>query len=189
MASRLTTGALVARVLVLHRDAPILRVPFRMRGLGPKRWVLRLGRACACLSLGMFPNQGGAAVELYGRGFEVKRDYYNGENYASCLLARKDLQADPAEAEYDWRTARKVLERVRTELEASFKDETTRERKDYMWMLATMANVCYALGRSEATKSERDFYDLKPPRWAIDTFKDGKAALEKARISPAAAAV
>ena len=37
------------------------------------------------------------AVEFYGRGFQVKRDYYNGENYALCLVMRAAEQTDEDE--------------------------------------------------------------------------------------------
>ncbi len=123
------------------------------------------------------------AIELYGRGFEVKRDYYNGENYALCLDLRAAEQADQGESDYDRRTARKVRERVLAALQEALGDPVVRERTDYKWMIATMANTCYALGRADASAYEATFrgLDPAPEGWAIETFERGKAyALELA---------
>ena len=131
-----------------------------------------------------------AAIEYYGRGFEIKRDYYNGENYAACLEQRAAVQTDAGEADYDRRTAHKVRERIVTSLRAAFAQPTTRERPDYRWMLATMANCLYALDRREdAAAYEAQFRSLKetPAAWEIATFDDGKAralSLAARRVTP-----
>jgi len=124
------------------------------------------------------------AIELYGRGFEVKRDYYNGENYALCL----DLRAarlettSPDDALYDRLTARKARTRIYEVLLAAFADRATVERPDYKWMLATMANVLYALGKNdEAATYETRFRNLdpKPADWEVKTFEDGQKYARK----------
>ena len=119
------------------------------------------------------------AIEFYGRGFELKRDYYNGENYALCLdLRAKALDAEsPDDALYDRLTARKARAKIYESLVASFADPAASERADYKWMLATMANVLYALGNEvEAVTYEDRFRKLQPPpgAWEIGTFEDGK---------------
>jgi hypothetical protein len=122
------------------------------------------------------------AVELYGRGFEVKRDYYNGENYALCLdlRARENQTTSPEDARYDRETARRVRARVVELLQSAFADPSTVERGDYKWMLATMANVLYALGRgNEASGYEKSFRDLPLAQWEIDTFGGGKKYAEE----------
>lgn len=117
-----------------------------------------------------------AAIELYGRGFEVKRDYYNGENYAVCLDLRAGARAAtaPDEALYDRMTARKVRARVEELLVEAFKDPAVTERSDYKWMLATMANTLIALRRdAEAEAYERQFRALAVG-WEIETFEGGQ---------------
>ena len=116
------------------------------------------------------------AIELYGRGFEVRRDYYNGENYALCLRARADLQADAAEAEYDRRTAQKVVARVVASLEPQLRRRETTHRSDYHWMLASLSIASYALGRqSAARKFEKAFLaDRRVLPWMRETFANGK---------------
>ena len=119
------------------------------------------------------------AIDLYGRGFEMKRDYYNGENYALCLDLRARAQdaSAPDDALYDRLTARKARARIYDILLAAFADRATPERADYKWMLATMANVLYALGKeAEAAEYETRFRGVEPApaNWEIQTFEDGK---------------
>jgi len=128
------------------------------------------------------------AVELYGRGFEIKRDYYNGENLALCLDLRAREQKDPDEAAYDRLTARKARVRIVEGLRVSLAAPSAPDRPDYKWMLATMANTLYAMGQTEDAKTfEQSFRTLsKPPaQWEIDTFDGGKKyALELAQVVP-----
>lgn len=122
-----------------------------------------------------------AAIELYGRGFEVKRDYYTGENYALCLDWRAARQADPTEAAYDRTTARKVRERVVGSLQAALSEKSAPERSDYRWMLATMSNTLRALARDGADAYEGQFRRIAPPG-DVRTFEEGKHyALQLAR--------
>jgi hypothetical protein len=122
------------------------------------------------------------AVDLYGRGFEVKRDYYNGENYALCLdlRARENDVTSPADARYDRETARRVRARVHDILLTAFSDPTTVERPDYKWMLATMANVLYSQGKAdEGSKYEERLRALPLADWEIETFEGGKTYAEE----------
>jgi hypothetical protein len=128
-----------------------------------------------------------SAIDLYGRGFEVRRDYYNGENYAICLDLRAPTHSDAAESTYDRTTARKVRLRVRESLEQRFSDTSTRELEDYVWMLATMTNTLYAVGDSDgAQKYEAEFLKQGPAKWQIESFNDGKSkALAVATVQSA----
>ena len=119
------------------------------------------------------------AIELYGRGFEIKRDYYTGENYALCLdlRARVNDATAPDEASYDRLTARKARTKIHELLLAALADRSAVERRDYKWMLATMANVLFAVGKGgEAAAYEERFRGLQPPpaQWEVQTFEDGK---------------
>lgn len=116
-----------------------------------------------------------SSIEFYGRGFEVRRDYYNGENYAICLDLRARVQQDGDEAAYDRKTAQKVRQRVRESLMQRFADPGTRELEDHIWMLATMANTFYALGDSaDGLAYEQLFEGKSPATWQLETFNDGK---------------
>jgi hypothetical protein len=117
------------------------------------------------------------AIDLYGRGFEMMRDYYNGENYALCLHWRADEQSDPDEADFDRRSARKVQQRIVTCLRGALNDGQAHERSDYPWMLATMANTLRALGDPEADAYEKQFYGARPAPTPAQrkSFEDARA--------------
>ena len=34
------------------------------------------------------------AIHYYGKGFKIRRDYYNGENYALCLNLAASIEVD-----------------------------------------------------------------------------------------------
>jgi len=116
-----------------------------------------------------------AAIEFYGRGFEVKRDYYNGENYALCLEWRADVASTPGDATYDRMTAHKVRQRIVDSLTLELADPQLGERPDHHWMLASMANALYALGR-DGSVQEAQFRARKPAQREIETFEEGKHA-------------
>lgn len=119
-----------------------------------------------------------AAIRFYGRGFEVRRDYYNGENLAVCYDYRARIQSDPDEAQYDRMSAQKVrisLVDLLTEMLASPSFE---DRSDKHWVFATLANCSLALGRShEADRYEAAFVAEAPAAWEIETYNAGKMAV------------
>lgn len=115
------------------------------------------------------------AIRFYGRGFEVRRDYYNGENLAACLDLRAAEQQDPEERLYDRLKAKKTRETLVTILDGIRHSASFDERSDKKWVFATLANVNFALGNSEAGENgERDFRAQGPVGWEIDTYQEGK---------------
>lgn len=117
-----------------------------------------------------------AAIRYYGRGFEVRRDYYNGENLALCYEFREEIQADPQEALYDRLSARKVRESLFDSLSILIGSPSFDERSDRRWVLATLANCSFALGRQqEGDQFEARFMTEQPAQWEIETYQDSKA--------------
>jgi tetratricopeptide (TPR) repeat protein len=115
------------------------------------------------------------AIEYYGQGFNLRKDYYNGENYALCLDLRSDLQQDADDRLYDRMTARRVRKEIVEHLGRELTAADYADRPDNLWMNATMANTLFALGRSEeAQPYEQAFMDLGPRDWQRDTYEDGK---------------
>ena len=86
------------------------------------------------------------AIRLYGRGFEIRRDYYNGENLATCLDMRAVVQSDPNEAQFDRMSAHKVRLELVEILQAIITAPSFADRPDRKWVYATFANCCFALG-------------------------------------------
>ena len=118
------------------------------------------------------------AVEYYGRGFNLKQDYYNGENYATCLVLRAAEQSDEDEKAYDLMTAKKARKDFVRILSEELKEKGAFDGDDAMWMYASLANGLYALAKDDdAQPHEKKFLELaeKAPDWARATYEDGKA--------------
>lgn len=132
------------------------------------------------------------AIRYYGRGFEVRRDYYNGENLATCYDFRAAEQMDPAEAQFDRMSARKIrqtLIEILTEIRESSNFDQLSDRR---WILATLANCSYGLGQEAAgDEHEAAFFAEGPADWERQTYYSGKAAAQQAakRFSPEGANV
>lgn len=123
-----------------------------------------------------------AAIRFYGRGFEVRRDYYNGENLAACYDYRAEIQTDSAEAQYDRMSARKVRNALLEFLAEAVAMPSFSERSDQRWIYATLANCSFALGRDEeANGYEEAFSAENPAAWEVETYEHGKAAALAAR--------
>lgn len=117
------------------------------------------------------------AIAYYGRGFEVRRDYYNGENLATCLDYRSKVQRDSTEGDYDRRTASKVRESIVWNLEKAIEADSFLERTDRKWVFATLANCHFALGNIAAgDRYEARFHKERPADWEVETYEAGKAA-------------
>lgn len=121
------------------------------------------------------------AIRYYGRGFEVRRDYYNGENLATCYDFRADKQMDPAEAQFDRMSAQKIrqaLVEILLEIRASSNFD---QRSDRHWILATLANCSYGLGKEAVgNEFETAFFEESPADWERQTYLSGKAAAQDA---------
>lgn len=122
-----------------------------------------------------------AAIRSYGRGFELMRDYYNGENLATCYDFRSEVQADPAEGTYDRMSARKVRLVLVDQLTGLMAAPSFIDRSDRKWMHATLSNCYFALGLADqADAQERAFRDQQPSPGEIVSFAEGKQAALKA---------
>jgi tetratricopeptide (TPR) repeat protein len=116
------------------------------------------------------------AIRYYSRGFEIRRDYYNGENLASCLDQRSKIQGVADEARYDAMRATKVRHAIVELLTPIVTAESFVERSDRRWVCATLANTYYALDSSEeALGWERRFLGENPAEWEIESYNEGKA--------------
>ncbi len=128
------------------------------------------------------PSYLNAAIRYYGRGFELMRDYYNGENLATCYDFRAEVQRDAAERTYDMMSAQKVRRSVIDLLTPLTKLPTFKERSDQKWIHASMSNCFFALGQvAEGNAHEQAFLARNPSEWEVKSFREGKqAALNRA---------
>lgn len=123
------------------------------------------------------------AINFYGRGFEVRGDYYNGENLALCHDIRSQADSNEDEKIFDRLSAKKTREQIVLSLSKIFEENSFNERSDKKWILATLANSYFSLGNNESgIKFENLFLTEKLASWEIDTYNDTKNTLQKLNL-------
>lgn len=85
------------------------------------------------------------AIEYYGRGFILAKDYYNGINLSLSLLELAVTRDAPDDAVADIVYARRVRARTEQYCQALLSDNFE-ERPDAIWILQTLAEIHYANG-------------------------------------------
>ncbi|WP_448124438.1 tetratricopeptide repeat-containing protein [Pseudomonas veronii] len=128
-----------------------------------------------------------AAIAFYRRGFEVKRDYYNGENLALCFEFRGQVQTDDAERTFDFMCAQKIREAILKILHPVLASPDFTERSDKRWIYATLANCYFAMGNAEQAQIYENLcmavFDVQ---WEIETYqasKDHVLAIRQQRLA------
>lgn len=118
------------------------------------------------------------AIDFYERGFELRGDYYNGENAATCLEMRSSIQGDDDEKKYDEMSALKIRTSIIEQLVRIVNEDEFAERSDVLWVYATLANCMIAIGDDEkASEYEIKFQNENPAEWQLETFKVGKKSV------------
>lgn len=118
------------------------------------------------------------AIKLYKKGFELKRDYYNGENAAVCLELRSDLQENNGEATFDRMSASKIRNEIVESLIVIKNSEQFKERVDKLWVYATLANCLFAAGQiQKAEEVEELFFEQRPAVWQRTSYLEDKEIL------------
>ncbi|MCP1445514.1 tetratricopeptide (TPR) repeat protein [Pseudomonas sp. GGS8] len=118
------------------------------------------------------------AIRLYGRGFEVRRDYYNGENFALCFEFRAQQHADQAEKVYDFMSAQKIRRSIAKSLSAIEASPDFFDRPDKRWVYATLANCHFACEEPDTGFIyEQKFLGAAAAQWEVDTYYFGKDEL------------
>lgn len=127
-----------------------------------------------------------AAVWAYERGFYLKRDYYNGINYAFVLNLRAGEQEDDDEKTADRVMARRVRREVLTLVdEAEKKLPRDAERKpvdpaEAYWIAATRLEALKGLGETEKLAAEADkLFASAPESWMPGSTKEQLDKLDK----------
>lgn len=118
------------------------------------------------------------AIQHYGRGFEIRRDYYNGENLALCHDYRSSLQEGSDDSIYDRISARKVRESIIQTLTDLVNSSSFEDRSDKRWIFASLANCCFGVMDSHnGEKYEERFLSENPASWEIDTYQVSKTQM------------
>lgn len=120
------------------------------------------------------------AIEYYGDGFNLRKDYYNGENYALCLNIKASLIKDSNEQIYCNVQAKKVRLDIIKILNDIVNSENFDQRDDEKWIYATLANCYFAVNDEiQATKFENKFKEQYDEEWELNTYLKNKNELLK----------
>lgn len=119
------------------------------------------------------------AIKYYGKGFQIRNDYYTGENYALCLDMMSSVEKDDDEKTYYMISAKKVRKKIISILEdAENSIENGSVGVELKWAIATLSNCYYGLGDDKkGAKFEKLFFSLAEARWEKETFLDSKNKL------------
>lgn len=116
------------------------------------------------------------AVEYYGKGWNIYKDYYTGENYAVCMLEMSNKEIEEEKVYYKV-GAKKVFQEIICILLASLEGD---EQEDLLWKYATLSNAYLACGdTNNAYKYEQKFMEQTPAEWQLQTFNETKGIITK----------
>lgn len=119
------------------------------------------------------------AIGYYQKGYLIKKDYYNGENYAYCLLEKVYGNDLPEEEIISLKyIAKNVFWELVNTLK-KFLSDAVEEEIDY-WMYATLSTSCYYIGDMDSyIQYQKLFYDLLKADWERETYME---QLERLKI-------
>lgn len=120
------------------------------------------------------------AIDYYGNGFNIRKDYYTGENYALCLNIKASLISDSCEKIYFNVRAKKIRNEIIQILTNIIMSGDLKERDDRKWIYATLANCYFAVNdKRKASEFEHKFKQESDAKWEIDTYLKNKSELLK----------
>ena len=118
------------------------------------------------------------AIEYYSRGFTIKKDYYNGENLASCLSLKSEIQSESSQTAFYETAAKNVRLKLYDLINELISNPYFEDRNDKKWIFATLANVCFHLGKvDEGNLNETLFLAENIADWERNSYFDSKATI------------
>lgn len=95
------------------------------------------------------------AIETLEKAYTIFKSYYNGDNLAYCLNLKAAILEDLEAKEELNVLARKIRKEIYENNKEINSDQINTEEE--IWLMATLADCCYALGREDADKYEKLF--------------------------------
>ncbi|MCG9738378.1 DUF4071 domain-containing protein [Shewanella insulae] len=119
------------------------------------------------------------AIKYYEKGFQIRNDYYTGENYALCLDMMSASEKNKEEKIYYAVAAKKARVRIIEILnDIGFSVENGDVNLEQKWAVATLSNCYYGLREDDKAKLFEDkFMLLAEAQWEKDTFTESKIKL------------
>ncbi len=121
------------------------------------------------------------AIGMYQKGYVVKEDYYNGENYANCLIFKASNTALPSEEQTHWYFfGKKIYSEVIDLLQGQISelDDSDIDK----WMYATLSTSYHAIEDQENYEKYRKLFECsgRLENWELDTYKDNLKEIDEA---------
>lgn len=115
------------------------------------------------------------AIEYYNRGFTIKKDYYNGENLASCFDLKSRAESDPQQKIFFDIAAENTRKALYHTLAKLIDSPDFEDRNDQKWVYATMASICFNLKyEDEGEHNENLFLKMNPSPKEIESYEQVK---------------
>ncbi len=120
------------------------------------------------------------AIKYYGKCYNIRNDYYTGENYALCLSLKESIEKNEEEMIF----AKVLAKNVRNEIIRTLSDVVNSEnfdtRVDKKWIVATLSHCYFAIGDLKSYKEYEDlFLNENPLDWEKDTYYNNNNILKK----------
>lgn len=112
------------------------------------------------------------AISYYQKGYMIKKDYYNGENYAYCLLEKV---YENSLSEEETISLRYIANNVFKDLVKTLEEylSATPEEKINYWIYATLSTSFYYLGNmDDHIRYQKLFYSKSEADWEKQTYME-----------------
>ena len=116
-----------------------------------------------------------SAIDSYKRAWNQYKDYYTGENYATCMFMKSKIEISEELKTHSSVEAKLTYTEIIDIILKSLEDG---EVEELLWKYASLSNSYLALDdHTNAEKYEKLFYDQQPQHWQKETFEKTKSIL------------
>ena len=116
-----------------------------------------------------------SAIDSYKRAWNQYKDYYTGENYATCMFMKSKIEISEELKTHSSVEAKLTYTEIIDIILKSLEDN---EIEELLWKYASLSNAYLALDdHTNAKKYEKLFYDQQPQQWQKETFEKTKSIL------------
>ena len=116
-----------------------------------------------------------SAIDSYKRGWNQYKDYYTGENYATCMFMKSKIETSEELKTHSSVEAKLTYTEI---IDIILKSLEDKEVEELLWKYASLSNAYLALDdHTNAEKYEKLFYDQQPQQWEKKTFEKTKETI------------
>ena len=117
-----------------------------------------------------------SAIDAYKRGWFQYKDFYTGENYATCMYIKSKIETSAEMKTHSIVEAQLTYKEIINIILETLKEQ---EPEELLWKYASLSNAYLALKEyAEAEKYEKLFNEQQPQRWQKDTFEETKLIIQ-----------